>query len=71
VPNVTGYEVYMSTSLYGEYSLVKSEGSKTTKYTQTNLSENKVYYFKLRAYKTINDKRVYGEYSWIKLIKTK
>ena len=36
-----------------------------------NLASKKNYYYKVRAYKTINGKKIYSSYSAIKTIKTK
>ena len=66
---VTGYQVVYSTK--------KSKGFKsagvTTKLTLTKkkLKSKKTYYFKVRAYKTIDGKKVYGSYSKPKKVKVK
>ena len=39
--------------------------------TITGLKKNTTYYVKVRAYKKINGKKVYGSYSGVKTIKTK
>ncbi len=72
VSNATGYEVYMATSKNGKYSKKTTVTSnKTVKYTVKKLKKNKTYYFKIRTYKTVNGKKVYGAYSSIKSIKAK
>ena len=38
-------------------------GSKTLTKTVTNLKKGKTYYVKVRAYKTVNGKKLYGAYS--------
>ena len=54
------------------YSNIKTITSgKTTSYTDSKLTKNKIYYYKVRAYKTINNKKVYGPYSSVKYIKIK
>ena len=60
----TGYEVYMSTSKNGTYTKVKTvTKNKTTNFTKSKLKKKKTYYFKIRSYKTIDGKKVYGSYS--------
>ncbi len=72
ISGASGYEVYMATSKKGKYSKIKtiSKGS-TVKYTKSKLKKNKKYYFKIRAYKTVNGKKEYSSYSSIKNIKVK
>lgn len=68
----TGYEVYQSTSKNGKYKkIAKITNYKTTSYTKKSLTSKKTYYYKVRAYKTINGKKVYGKYSSIKSKKAK
>ncbi len=62
---ISGYELHMSTSSNGKYSLIKTVSSSTTKYTKSNLIKGKTYYFKIRAYKSVNGKKVYSSYSII------
>ena len=64
--NISGYQIARSTSETGTY---KSVGS-TTKliFTDTKLTPGKTYYYKVRAYKTVSGKRVYGEYSAVRSI---
>ncbi len=59
----SGYNVYYSTSKSGTY---KSWGRTTAKsFTKTGLKRGKVYYLKVRPYKTIKGKRQYGTESKI------
>ena len=68
----TGYEIYMSTKKNSSYSKIKTVTSyKTVKYTKTGLKKGKKYYFKIRAYKTVNGKKEYGSYSSAKSVKVK
>ena len=54
----------------GVYKKVTTIGSnKTTSYTKTKLSKNKVYNFKVRSYKKTKNSTQYGEYSTAKTIK--
>lgn len=66
---VSGYEIYRSTKKGSGYSMIKRTTS--TKYTTGKLKKNTKYYFKVRAYKTINGQRIYGKYSTVKYITAK
>mgnify|MGYP001009389441 CR=1 FL=1 len=60
-----GYCIYMSNSKDGDYKLIKTiKAEDELKYTAKNLSSGD-YYFKARAYRIINNKKVWGEYSSI------
>lgn len=65
----TGYKVYMSTSKNGTYKLVKTTTAKS--FTKYYLTSGKTYYFKVRAYRTVDGKNIYGDYSTIKSIRVK
>ena len=72
ISGATGYELYMATSKSGKYSRIKTvTKASTTSYTKTKLKKNKKYYFKIRAYKTVDGKKIYSSYSSIKSIKIK
>ena len=51
----------MATSKYGKYSLVRTTTAKT--YTKTGLTKGKTYYFKVRAYRTVDGTNIYGNYT--------
>lgn len=71
--DVTGYEIV--------YSIDKNfkSGNKTTTITKNStsnttikgLTKNKTYYVKVRAYKTVNNSKIYGAYSSVKSVKVK
>jgi len=64
VGEVDGYEVYRSTALSGTYSNIASlKYSSTLSYTNTNLTPNKYYYYKIRTYRVYNGKKVYSSFS--------
>ena len=65
----TGYDIYMATSKNGTYKNIGSTSNKS--FTKGNLTKGKTYYFKVRAYRTIDGKKVYSSYSSIKSIKCK
>lgn len=72
VSNISGYEIVMSTNKKGIYENVATVSKqKTVKYTVNNLEKGKVYYFKIRGYKVVNDETIYGSYSAVKSIKIK
>lgn len=67
VLGASGYKVYSATSSDGTYSLKKTITSiNTLSYTNTNLVSGKTYYYKVRAYRNVNGKVVYGPYSAVK-----
>lgn len=67
--NADGYVIYMKSG-NGKYRAVKNitKGG-TVSYTKKNLKKGKIYYFKVRAYRKVNGKKVYGSYSGVKKIK--
>ena len=69
VSNISGYEIYRSTSKNGTYSKITTTSN--LNYINKKLSKKKTYYYKIRTYKTVNNKKIYGSYSPIKSIKTK
>ncbi len=72
VSGANGYEIYRTTSKTGKYSKVKTViKSSTVSYTNSNLTKRKTYYYKVRAYRTINGKKVYSSYSTVKSVKVK
>ena len=63
----SGYQIAYSTSKTKGFKYVYAGSSKTI----TGLKKNTTYYVKVRAYKVIDGKRIYGSYSSVKTIKTK
>ena len=61
VPNAEGYEVYRSTSPSSGFELVRTTSDLS--YTNSFLLINRTYYYKVRAYATVNGARVYSPYS--------
>ena len=72
VSGASGYAVHRATSQNGKYTRVGTikKGS-TVSYTDSRLKSKKNYYYKVRAYRTVNGKNVYGSYSAVKKVKTK
>ena len=71
IAGATNYQVYRATSRNGTYTLKRTVSSSTTSYTNTDVSKNKGYYYKVRAYRVINGKKIYSNFSDKKYIKTK
>lgn len=61
VPGVDGYEVYAKSG--SDYKLVKTITDGTLSWSESGLTAESKYSYKVRAYKTVNGSKVYGEYS--------
>jgi len=65
----TGYAIYRSTKSSGTYKLVKTilvddvDNPAEITYTNKKLTVGQKYYYKVRAFKTVDGKKVYGKYS--------
>ena len=72
VDGATGYRVYRSTSKTRGFKKIKSitSSSKVT-YTNSNIACGTTYYYKVRAYRKVNGKAVYGSFSKIKKVTVK
>lgn len=69
-----GYQLYLSTNKKFTSKTTKKvtvKKNKTVKATVKSLKKKKTYYVKIRGYKTVNDKKVYGAFSAVKRIKIK
>lgn len=72
VSGTNGYEVYRATSKDGKYKKVKTiKKGNTVSYTDKKVSSGKKYYYKVKAYRTVNGKKVYSNYSAVKSKKAK
>ena len=72
VTGATGYEIYVSQSKKGKYTkkaTIKKQA--ITSQDIKGLTKKKTYYVKIRAYKTVNGKNIYSNYSPIKSVKIK
>ncbi len=69
VKGATGYEVYRATAKDGKYRKIKTLKSKS--FTDSSLESGTNYYYKVRAYKKVSGKKVYGTYSKVVTMKTK
>lgn len=67
-----GYKVYRSTKKSSGYKLVKTvKSSRTTSFSNTKLAKKKTYYYKIKAYRTVDGRNVYSSYSSAVKVKTK
>ncbi|MBQ4266949.1 MAG: fibronectin type III domain-containing protein, partial [Clostridia bacterium] len=64
VTGATGYVVYMQDE-FGDYEKLGS--TKKTSYTRKKLTKGETYYFRVRAYKTVDGKNIYGGYKTVKV----
>lgn len=71
VTGASGYDVCMSSSKAGKYSVINTTGASCASFTKTGLNTGKTYYFKVRAYKKVKGKKVFGSFSNINQIKVK
>ncbi|MBQ6583031.1 MAG: hypothetical protein IJH77_04295 [Mogibacterium sp.] len=72
VAGASGYVVYRSASKNGTYTAVKTITSgSTVKFVNTKLKKGKIWYYKVRPYRTIGSTRVYGPLSDVKYAKVK
>ena len=72
VKGANGYEIYRSNRKDGKYQKVKtiSKGG-TTSYKDGKLKKSTTYYSKIRVYRKVDRKKVYGSYSSVVSVKTK
>lgn len=72
VDGASGYEIYRAASKNSKYKCVKTitKGSTVT-WKNSNLTKGRTYYYKIKAYRVVNGKKVYSSFSSIKYIKVK
>lgn len=70
---VSGYQILLATNskFTKGKKTVTVKGAKTTSNTISKLKSKTTYYVKLRSYKTVSGKKIYGAYSKVKKIKIK
>ncbi len=64
VTGATGYVIYMQDE-FGDYEKIGT--TKKTSYTKKSLQKGETYYFRVRAYKTVDGKNIYGGYKTVKV----
>lgn len=69
VSGASGYEIYRATSKKGSYKKIAT--TKAVSYINKNLKKKTTYYYKVRAYRKVSGKIVYGSFSAVKGQKTK
>lgn len=65
----TGYKIYRATSASGTYKLVKTVPNTWSSWKDTGKTVGKRYYYKVRAYKTVDGKNILSPYSGYKSYK--
>ena len=58
-----GYEIYRSTSKNSNFELVKNIGKGSILTYTDKVPKKKSYYYKVRAYRTVSGKKIYGSFS--------
>ncbi|MFR1114673.1 MAG: hypothetical protein ACLSEX_15445, partial [Blautia sp.] len=67
INGASGYRVYYKTSENGAWQYVAQIGKGgTTTYTHKNLKKGQKVYYKMRAYRTVDGEKVFGDYSAVK-----
>lgn len=63
ISGASGYVLYRASKSNGNYKKVTSLKSSRSSYTNTGLKKGTRYYYKIRAYRTVNGKKIYSLYS--------
>lgn len=64
VSGATGYQIYKSNARNGKFTKIATvEGDSNVEYTVGSLAKNTIYYYKVRAYKTVAGRTGYSSYS--------
>ncbi|MBQ6872961.1 MAG: fibronectin type III domain-containing protein, partial [Clostridia bacterium] len=71
VSGESGYQVYYSTKKDSGYKKAASYKTNVVKGSKSKLKSGKKYYFKVRAYKTVDGKKIYSAWSAVKSVKVK
>lgn len=71
VPGASGYRIYQIKSDGSDQYISQISKGSTLTYTHKGLKKGETYQYKIRAYRIVNGKRVYGAYSDIKSAKVK
>ncbi len=69
VSGADGYQVQYSAKK--SFKKKTSKTRKATKFKAKKLKKKKTYYFRVRAYKIVDGKKVYGDWSKVKVVKVK
>lgn len=60
VSSVTGYKIYRASSKHGKYKRVATQQASKSFYVDKVKNNKKTYYYKVRAYKHMSGKNIYG-----------
>ena len=72
VTGATGYQVYRSRKKSSGFKRITTiKKNSTVRYTNKKLRKGRTYYYKIRAYRTVNGKTVYGKFTTVKAVKIK
>lgn len=71
VTGASGYRIYRSTSKTSGFSRIKTVKSGASTSYVKKTTRKKTYYYKMRAYTTVNGKKVWGAYTTVKAYKLK
>ena len=71
VSGATGYRIYRASAKNGKFSVIRDSCGRAGSYTSTRLRSRKTYYYKMRAYRVVDGKKIYSSYTKVKTIKTK
>lgn len=70
VKGASGYKIYRSTKKSSGFKCVKTlKSGSTVKYVNKNLKKGRNYYYKVKAYRAVDGKNVYGAYSSVKKVR--
>ena len=71
--SASGYQIYWAKDKNFKKMVSKTtvSGQKKTSYTGKNFTKGKRYYVKVRAYKTVNGNKIYGDWSNVRNVKAK
>ena len=73
ISGANGYQIYYSRNKNFKKLSAKKivKGGKKTSYVGKNFTKGRKYYVKVRAYKNVNGRKVYGKWSNVKSVKCK
>lgn len=71
IAGINGYEVYMSDAEDGEFVKVGNVAASSNQYISKELNPGTRYYYKVRAYKVVGDKVIYGNFSNVTMAVTR